>query len=118
MGTGGVAIPRLARLRGRGRFSQIYQQGVSWSNPYLVMKALPNGGGLNRFAFVAGKATGGAVVRNRLRRRLREAVRLIPIRQGWDILCIARPPARQAKPTSLREAATDLLRRARLLPEG
>jgi ribonuclease P protein component len=46
-----------------------------------------------RFGLSTGRALGGAVVRNRVRRRLREALRVMaPLFQpGWDILIIARP---------------------------
>jgi len=46
-----------------------------------------------RFGLSTGRALGGAVVRNRVRRRLREALRVMApsFQPGWDVLIIARP---------------------------
>ena len=61
---------------------------------------------------------GKAVVRNRVRRRLREAVRLRwpELAGGTDLLFIARGPSAAADWLALRGAVDELLRRARLLP--
>jgi len=45
--------------------------------------------GLSRVAFVAGRAAGSAVRRNRAKRRLREALRRIPLRAGRDYVVTA-----------------------------
>jgi ribonuclease P protein component len=45
--------------------------------------------GLSRVAFVAGRAAGSAVRRNRAKRRLREAVRQAPLREGYDYVVTA-----------------------------
>jgi ribonuclease P protein component len=59
---------------------------------------------------------GKAVVRNRVRRRVREAVRLqVPNLAGFDLLVIARPAVATASWSELRGAVDDLLRRARVL---
>lgn len=57
---------------------------------------------------------GNAVVRNRVKRRLREVVRLADIETGWDLVFMARSPAAQAEFEQLRQAVHDLLRRARV----
>jgi ribonuclease P protein component len=69
----------------------------------------------NRFGFVTSKRLGRAVVRNRVRRRLQEAVRLMPLRQGWDIVFSAKTAAAQAGYHDLRQSAADLLSRAGIL---
>ena len=66
-------------------------------------------------AFVAGRRLGGAVVRNRVKRRLREGVRLSPVKAGWDALFIARKEAVTADFHRLKQASDNLLQRARLL---
>ena len=62
------------------------------ANGYLVLYARPNRQGINRVGITAGKKLGHAVVRNRVRRRLREVYRLhqSEMRQGWDIIMVAR----------------------------
>jgi ribonuclease P protein component len=50
-----------------------------------------------RFGFTVSKRCGGAVGRNRIRRRLKEALRLLnplPARPGYDYVIVARPEAR------------------------
>ena len=103
-----------ARLQGRGRFSQIYRDGRTWSHRLLVLKALPNGMPESCFGFAVGKSLGGAVFRNRLRRRMREIVRRIPVHPGWDAIFIARADAVDASFPELAEAASGLLGRAGL----
>ena len=57
---------------------------------------------------------GGAVERNRVRRRLREIVRALAIASGHDIVIAARPSSRGASFGELREALAGCLRRAGL----
>ena len=79
---------------------------------------MPNGSGSNRYGFAVGKRLGGAVVRNRVRRRLREVVRLTPMRGGWDMVLIARQTAAETDYHTLRRATEELLARAQLLGGG
>ena len=62
------------------------------ANGYLVLYARPNRLGINRVGITAGKKLGHAVVRNRVRRRLREVYRLNEDKftPGWDIVVVAR----------------------------
>lgn len=62
---------------------------------------------------------GNAVVRNRIKRRIREAVRLRmgQIQVGWDLVFIARNPIRDADFHQIDAACARLLRRASLLEE-
>jgi ribonuclease P protein component len=65
--------------------------------------------GTTRFGLSTGRALGGAVVRNRVRRRLREALRVMApsFQPGWDVLIIARPAIVSAD----HEAVVGALRR-------
>ena len=105
------------RLRVRRDFLAVYRRGRAWTHRFLVLRTLPNGLPHNRYGFVVSKRLGNAVARNRLKRRLREGVRPLTVRPGWDVVLLARPPAATATYQQLREALVDLLSRARLLGE-
>jgi len=81
---GKTVIPRCARLLRHADFERVYKQGrrhfsASMTVFYLARAARPdqadNGSGI-RIGFTVSRALGGAVQRNRMKRRLREAVRL------------------------------------------
>jgi ribonuclease P protein component len=82
----------------------------------MAVRSVPNEVGISRFAYSISKRVGKAVVRNRVRRRLREAIRSLPIAEGHDIVIVARNPAAQSDFWALKAELTLLLTRARLLP--
>ena len=84
------------------------------ANGLLVMRVLPNGLDRSRFCFVTGKRVGNAVVRNRVKRRLREIVRNSASAPGWDTVLIARKGAGDADFSELERAVHNLIRRTRL----
>jgi ribonuclease P protein component len=111
-------MQREHRLTGGKRFSIIHREGRVRANRLLVLKILPNDLDRNRFAFLVGKRIGNAVVRNKLRRRLREVVRLTPVSPGWDMVFIARREAAGVDYHSLQLAAQDLFSKTRLFSAG
>lgn len=80
----------------------------------VILRAKANGLGRTRFGFICGRRVGKAVVRNRVRRRLREIGRLAGLAEGWDVVLIARPAAAGASFSDLRSAVTELVQRGRL----
>ena len=77
---------------------------------------LPNGLPISRFGFSVSKRVGGAVVRNQVRRRVREVVRLqLPqIATGYDVVFVARTPVAQAAYPQIANSVDRLLRLAGL----
>ena len=102
-------------LTKRAQYTLVYNEGRSWVSSLLVMKALPNGLTFSRYGFSVSRQVGKAVDRNKAKRRLREILRVTPLKQGWDVVFIARPPAATASYTGLKKATVGLLSRARLL---
>jgi len=82
-----AGFPRAARLLKHADFERVYKQGRRQFSPHLTVFYLRRAEGASpeaalplpknaRVGFTVGRALGGAVVRNRIKRRLREAVRL------------------------------------------
>ena len=93
----------------------VYRSGKAWVNNLIVMKALPNECEFSRYGFSVTKNIGKAVVRNRIRRLLREISRITPVKPGWDIVFIARPSAVTSDYHELRKSVETLLLRAHLI---
>lgn len=98
----------------KAQFDLVFQEGRSWVDKPLVMRALPNGLDCSRYGFTVSRRVGKAVVRNRVKRRLREIVRQTELTPGWDIIFIARVPAAAADYKVMNLAVRGLLRRAGL----
>jgi ribonuclease P protein component len=81
----------------------------------MAVRSVPNELPLSRFAYAIPKRVGSAVLRNRVRRRLREALRFLPFHEGYDVVISVRPEAAQASFYDLKQELTLLLKRARLL---
>jgi ribonuclease P protein component len=110
-------MQRRLRLRRNEDFERVRTRGRSVAHPYLVMAYAPNGTAQNRYGFITTRRLGNAVARNRMKRRIREAVRAWHprITPGHDMVFIARQPAADCAYPALVEAVGTLLRRADLL---
>ena len=78
----------------------------------LVGRFVRNDLETTRFGFATGKRLGGAVIRNRVRRRLREELRVMAssFQPGWDVLIIARPAMVSSDQETLVAALRRVLR--------
>ncbi|MBI2851885.1 MAG: ribonuclease P protein component [Chloroflexi bacterium] len=99
-------------------FARVYGKGGSWASRYLVLRAFSKGLSLSRFGFSISRKVGNAVVRNRLKRWLREIMRAAPLKAGYDIVFIVRPAAAPLGYWDIRKGAMELLSRSRLLRAG
>lgn len=89
------------------------------ANGFLVLYARRNRTGGNRVGITVGKKLGHAVVRNRVRRRIREVYRLNEekFQPGWDIVVVARSRAVGATFPQLTKAYLSLASKAGILVE-
>jgi ribonuclease P protein component len=101
----------LSTLKKRAEFLRV-RGGPRWSTPAFVLEARARTGDTEspepRFGFTVSKKVGGAVVRNRVRRRLRALVTALAperLRPGFDYVLIARPGAELR---SYQDLAVDL----------
>lgn len=104
---GRYGLPRTHRVRKRGAFVEIQRQGKKTSGAGLLMFVLPQRKpGPARLGVTVSRRVGGAVVRNRVRRLVREVFRLNPawFPPGLDVVFVARPTAGR----DLSTIATDI----------
>lgn len=113
-------LPQPHRLKRSADVTLVQKQGRSWRHPLCILLSKQGGTQASRFAFIASKRVGKAVVRNRVKRLLREAVRLHldDIQPGWDCVWIARPQLSQASFAEVETAVLRLLAQAKLLTEA
>ena len=109
-------LKRRYRLTSSLQIKELQQHGRSWHNRWLVLIKRANDRPESRFAFSVSRRLGSAVVRNRTRRVIRECIRrrLPLIATGWDVLLIARRPAKGAPFSQIDKAVADLMQRSRL----
>ena len=97
-------------------FRRLYSTS-GYANSYLVLYARNNHTHINRVGITVSKKLGHAVVRNRVRRRIREIYRLneLTFTPGWDIVVVARSRCIKADFTQLSQAYLSLAEKAGLL---
>ena len=98
-----------ARLRRGEDIARVRAEGVTRNDRLFSLRALPTADATVRVAVAASRAVGGAVQRNRARRRVREAIRTVLAgrpdpRIGADLLVIVRPAALDAPVADVRGA--------------
>ncbi|SHH30527.1 ribonuclease P protein component [Tepidibacter thalassicus] len=100
-------------------FRQVYKKGKSFANRLLVMYVLENNLGINRVGFSVSKKVGKSVVRNNVRRLIRENFRLISkdekIKIGYDIVFISRVAAKDSNFDSIKKSMINLFKKANII---
>lgn len=104
------------RLHGGREFRAVFEEGASFANALAALYVVRSRREGARVGVAAGKRLGGAVVRNRHRRRWREILRrrVAPPRVGVDMVLVSRARAKAATMEQLEGALRDLLARAGL----
>jgi len=112
-----LSFPKTQRLVRAAEFERVRREGRVIRGPLLSLGILREGGGSMRAGFITSRKVGGAVVRNRVRRRLREVVRLQQrkIVEGTWIVTIASARAARASYRALEEEWLRLAARASIL---
>lgn len=97
-------------MRNSSDFQRVFAHGRKGVAPEVVVHAAIGHQDRGRLGIVVSKRNGGAVQRNRMRRRLREAVKASGgIPAGYDVVLVARPAARQASFKRLKDRIWEIL---------
>ncbi|MBO8127866.1 MAG: ribonuclease P protein component [Peptococcaceae bacterium] len=93
-------------------FRKVFSHGKSKAGKSLVVYRLSNGSDKRRFGFSVSKKIGNAVVRNRVRRILKEICRLNEdqFEAGYDYVIVARPAVTKSNYHSLGQSLLSLVR--------
>lgn len=110
---------RSFRLTKNEEIKLVRQQGQSFAHKAIVINTLPNQLNQNRAAVIAGRSVGGAVQRNLAKRRMRSALNSLSpeLKQGIDLVLIARKPILFINYALLVSAVRGLLARASVLKD-
>lgn len=99
----------------QGQYDSVFRSGSNRANKELVIRVLPNNLEYSRFGIIVSRRVGKAVVRNRIKRLIREVIRKTALKPGYDIVFIARLPSAEAKYSQIEESIKDLLLNAGLI---
>jgi ribonuclease P protein component len=98
-------------------FKKVYDKGNSMANRLLVLFMMKNGEDFNRVGFSVSKKVGNSVVRNRVKRLMKESFRSVgpTAAKGYDLVFIARVNIKEASYSEVEKAMVHLLRKSKLL---
>lgn len=107
---------KVNKIRKNVEFRAIYRRGKSFSNALLVLYIYKNRKNINRLGISVSKKVGKSVIRNRVKRLIKESYRLNSrkLNVGYDFVFIARNAANGKNYTEIDEAVKNLFKKAGL----
>ncbi|MBM3958762.1 MAG: ribonuclease P protein component [SAR202 cluster bacterium] len=106
---------RVQRLTRRSEFEHTRTHGVRAGDRLFGVVAARSDQDTTRFGLAVSKRVGRAVVRNRIKRRIRAALDGMPFSEGWNVVVSARPAAAGADFSDIAESLRKLSSRLKLL---
>jgi ribonuclease P protein component len=110
-----VRVMKTVSLKENRDFRRLYHKGQSVVGACMVIYTQPNRLGCNRLGITASTKVGGAVERNRARRRLKESFRLMGLKNGFDVVIVARKRAVTAPFYSIQTEMRELFIKIKML---
>ncbi len=110
-------LERHPRLTKNFEYIKVYQAGRRWSSPFFTVYIKENGLDTTRLGVSVSKRIGNSVVRNRIKRRLKEVFKknTKKIKKGFDVVISAKKPARDADFWVVEKEVINLLKRGHML---
>ncbi len=111
-------LPKINRIKKKKDFEMIFKNSKSFKNNLFILKVIKNNLKLNRFGFVVSqKVSKKAIVRNKVKRRLSEAIRdkMKNMEIGTDSVLIALSGIEKKEFSEIKKAINDALIRAKLI---
>ena len=107
-------------LKKNHEFKRLYSKGKSAASQYVAIYCRRNGKKDNRLGVTVSTKLGGAVVRNRIRRRLKEIYRTNEdkLTVGYDIVIVARMKSRSSGFREMEASVLSLLRKLTIIPDN
>lgn len=106
------------RIRKDAEFRAVYKRGKSFSNTLLVLYICVNRKKVNRLGVSVSKKVGKSVVRNRIKRLIKENFRLnsdcIKVGNGYDLIFIARKSSKDKNYMEINSSVKNLIKKAGL----
>jgi len=114
---GEQSFPKSSRINKTYEYRQVYRTGKRVPSVNFLMFYKPNSLAESRIGLSAGKKVGGAVRRNRVKRRMREILRCQRplLRHNVDLVLVAHPGAAKLSFSEMEVEITGMIRKARLL---
>ena len=97
-------------------FKKAYYKGKKEVSQNLVLYYLPNKD-KTRVGITVSKKIGKAVVRNRIRRLIRESWRSFCVKEGFDVVIVARNAAANSNFASVNKSLSELLQKSGLIAQ-
>ncbi len=114
-------LPKENRLKKKKDFERVIKKGKFFRDDFLVLKKIKNDLPLTRVGFIVSqKVSKKAVLRNKVKRKLREVVRasLGKIKSGYDVIFFTRKGIEEKEFAELKNSVEGLLKKARLLQDS
>ena len=110
-------MDKVCTLRSKIQFKNVYENGKSYGNRLLVMYISKNKLDYNRVGFAVTKKIGNSVIRNKVRRRMKESYRVnrLKIKEGYDLIFIPKINSRNSNYQQIESAMLHLFKITHLL---